>query len=479
MGKRLKIGWGRRSIVPDRPVPITGMFYLRVSQGVFNEVTVNALVLENGEDAAIFVSADMVDLRNDLIDRVTRRLRAASPEIPCDKIVMNATHTHAGPQASANRIPEERELNCMTPEETMEFIAGRTAEAIIEAWNSRDFGSVAYGYGLATVGHSRRVIYHDDISLRPNAVSDPGISVNGHGKMYGKTDDPMFSHYEGGADPFVHMLYTFDPSGKLTGAVVNVPCPAQTNEDAWLLHAGYWHNVREKLRARHGDIGIIAQSSAAGDLSPRQLHGIAAETRRYRLKYPELFEKYSKDPPLKYPKGFVKDQAEEERRAKSTLLDLLRAEDIAERIAAAFEETLAWASKEKFDAPVLRHERRMVKAARRMFPDEIYRQAKTDYDEFMARPWMTEGDLWSRVRNNSMLASRRGRCRRVIESYEEQQREPAIETPVHAIRIGDAAFVTCRYELFVDFMHRIQARSPFVQTFIVELCAFTGPLAGP
>ena len=38
------------------------------------------------------------------------------------------------------------------------------------------------------------------------------------------------------------------------------------------------------------------------------------------------------------------------------------------------------------------------------------------------------------------------------------------------MRIGDIAVVTSPFELYHDYMHRIQARSPFVQTFTVQLC---------
>ena len=39
------------------------------------------------------------------------------------------------------------------------------------------------------------------------------------------------------------------------------------------------------------------------------------------------------------------------------------------------------------------------------------------------------------------------------------------------LRIGDIAFVTNPFELYLAYQHRIQARSPFVQTFMVELTA--------
>ena len=48
-----------------------------------------------------------------------------------------------------------------------------------------------------------------------------------------------------------------------------------------------------------------------------------------------------------------------------------------------------------------------------------------------------------------------------------------IPSDIHVVRIGNIAFATNRFELYMDYMHRIQARSPFEQTFIVQLV--TGP----
>jgi hypothetical protein len=44
----------------------------------------------------------------------------------------------------------------------------------------------------------------------------------------------------------------------------------------------------------------------------------------------------------------------------------------------------------------------------------------------------------------------------------------------HAIRLGNVVFVTNPFELFLDYGHRIKARSVAEQTFIVELCGGTG-----
>ena len=37
------------------------------------------------------------------------------------------------------------------------------------------------------------------------------------------------------------------------------------------------------------------------------------------------------------------------------------------------------------------------------------------------------------------------------------------------MRVGEIAFATTRFELYMDYMHRVQARSPFIQTFVIQL----------
>jgi len=470
----LNIGWGRRSLNPGKSVAITGQFYLRVSLGEYNPVVAEALVLENGKDAAIFVSADMVALRGGILDRVRAKLRDKAPEIPCDKIIANATHTHAGPSFST-AVPAAPGLEYMPVEEIKDFIAAEIADAVMDAWKARAPGSVAFGYGFATVGHSRRTVYLEEQQLPPETLKKlAGAFVDGLGRMYGNTAEDTFSHYEAGTDAFANFMFTFDASGKLSGAVVNVPCPAQTNEHAWVLHAGFWHPVREKLRAKYGDIGIVCQCAAAGDLSPRQMHYRAAELRRYQLKYPELYRKFMKNW-LSYPEGFFQNKEQEEARRKSDVCELLRAEDISGRIAAAFDEVLDWARRDRMAAPVLRHEVASVKLARRMVTDAEFLEDKRIYDELGAEK--TESERAGRPIPRTLVA-RMNRCKRTLDRYEAQKKDPFVTTDIHAVRIGDFAFASNRFELFLDFMHRIQGRSPFVQTVIVQLVADPGAEGG-
>ena len=462
----LMIGWGKRSIVKDGPVPITGQFYLRVAQGQLTPVITQAMAMTNKNDAVIFVSADMVSVNNAVLKRVHEILKKENPSIPVDKIIVNATHTHAGP--SSNQIPDDypRQIEVTPTSEMREFIARQISDAVKEAWDNRAPGSITYGYGFATTGHSRRTLYLDDISKREAAR--PGVAMNGHGKMYGKTNDDMFDGYEAGTDAFINLFYTFDKSGKLTGAVVNVPCPSQTGEHFWYYYASFWHNVREKLSEKYGNIGIIAQAAAAGDLAPRQLHYLEAEKRRYRLKYGDKIAEYLKNP-AKTPMAWEKDPAAAARQRNADVIEIMRSEDIANRIVAAFDEVLSWAKHDKMCNPVFRHEVQTVKLSRRMFPKELVEQEKITNKKFMAQKYVEGGDKWDQLRSNSSLRSRRGRVGGVIARYEIQAKEPYITTDIHVVRVGNLAFATNRFEMFIDYMHRIQGRSPFDQTVIVQL----------
>ena len=58
--------------------------------------------------------------------------------------------------------------------------------------------------------------------------------------------------------------------------------------------------------------------------------------------------------------------------------------------------------------------------------------------------------------------------------YKEQSPEDRIPMRMHVVRIDDICFATNRFELYQDFQHRMQARSPFLQTFVIQLAGEEG-----
>ncbi|MDD6878552.1 MAG: hypothetical protein PUD44_12355 [Clostridiaceae bacterium] len=473
---RLSIGWASRDVSTTAPINIPGQFHMRISKGILDPVTTTALVVDGGDDLAIFLSLDAVVIRAHLLDEVREEVRKRNPEIPAEKILMNATHAHTGPSHynDDTEIPHDG-MEIASSEAYRHWLSAQAADAVVEAYEKRAPGGVAYGYGYAVVAHSRRVVYFDDLSKRPGAVINSTHGVNGHAAMYGNTNDDQFSHYEAGADHFVNIMFTFDAGEHLTGAIVNIPCPSQNSEQEYMLSADYWHDIRTALRGTYGDIFVLPQCAAAGDLSPRILHYGYAQTRRYRLKYGEI---------------------ETPAANKSERINRM---EIAERVKACFDEVYSWAKKEIYTELPVRHSVRTVGLARRIITDEEYQYAvdglralegeryiraeepaktqKTD-DPLVQEPELEGFDPQAALRSNSILKASRNRFAEIIDRYELQKTQPELPMELHVIQIGDIAFASNRFELYMDYQHRIQARSPFVQTFIVQLAGQPGVEGG-
>jgi hypothetical protein len=432
---RISIGWATRDITPDRPVILGAQFKMRVSEGVDGPVTVTAMALSaggSGGDSVIMVSCDRGGFRhkwydeNDFLPLVREAIRARSSEIDLDKVILNATHTHTAPMSLVDQFGPEKEVlpeGVMTAGEYMDFHKGLIAEAVVEAWHNRKPAGVSFGLGAAVVGHNRRATYFEETSAR-----SAGAVVNGFTRMYGDTNDPKFSHIEGYEDHYVNLLYTWDGMKNLTGVVVNLACPSQETEMGMKISADFWHEIRTEIRKRHGaHVHVLPQCSAAGDQSPHRLWYKEAEERMLKLR------------------------------------GLTMRQEIGRRVANAVDDVLPAARAAIQTNPPLKHAAREIKIPRRMVTDAEAAGARADLAKLEAEA--------KAGANNFRVAQR---VRRVLRRYEQQGQSPLIPMHLHAIRLGDVAFATNRFELFLDYGVRIKARSPAVQTFLVQLAANDG-----
>ncbi|OGV51133.1 MAG: hypothetical protein A2X49_01720 [Lentisphaerae bacterium GWF2_52_8] len=433
MDSKVLIGWASRDVSTDKPVGIRGQFHLRLSEGILDPVTVTALAISNDEDSVVFLSCDMVVVRSFLLRMIREKLRKINPQFPVEKIIMNATHTHEGGDLYDDNDTFETPPR-MPGKEYQEFFSSMAAEAIVEAWEKRQPGGIAWGYGFATVAYSRRAVYFDDLSKRAQAKGNPGLMVNGHAAMYGNTNDPKFSHFEAGTETSLNVLFTYDANSKLNGILVNVPCPSQVSEQIWMLSADFWHETRQELRKKFGnEIQILPQCAASGDLSPHAMYYKAALQRRLELK------------------GISERQ------------------DIAERIAEGVKEISSWASKDIRNSIRMGHISRTIGLNRRKITQAEYESELKNLEGLKELQPSTDPDPKQRMIADSILASRRNRCQAVIRRYKQQEKNSKLPMELHVLRLGDIAFASNRFELYMDYAHRIQARSPAVQTFIIQL----------
>jgi hypothetical protein len=224
---------------------------------------------------------------------------------------------------------------------------------------------------------------------------------------------------------------------------VNVPCPAQEQENLFVLSADWWHETRIELRKRFGEqLYILPQCSAAGDQSPHLLLEAAASKRMLKLKGRSMRQ------------------------------------EIACRIADAVGGILPYIDKEINRNPVLLHSVKSVDLDVNCLSEEDVRAAgleaegwkevyERELSKLQANPalrsegrWYKEAtDAYRRMQWNLNVGRR----------FESQRTQNTISVELHVVRLGEIALATNPFEYYLDFGLQIKVRSPAEQTFLIQL----------
>ncbi len=404
-----RFGWASREFTPERPGQVFGQMHVRIAREAKDPLTLTALAIDadSPTSRAVWIACDLCLIPESLQQGVRQRLAHRLPEVPADGIILSATHTHDGPVLEDGPYPHPG-ADVMTPKECCDRVADRAAEAAVAAWESRAPGRVGHVFAHAVVGHNRRAVYAD------------GTAV-----MYGKTDRPDFQCIEGYEDHSLDILPIWDDGARLTGLVLDIPCPSQVEENLSQWSADYWHDVRLDLRSRFGEhLHILPLCGAAGDQSPHFL-----------LYGPQ-------------------EQEMRDRRGLS------ERQEIARRVGQAVADALACTSPHPGQIAAGHVVRRLVLPGRSIT--------------------LRERD-WARDRLDQATASRMDldlwwpqRLRQVLECFEKDRSLPPVPIEVHALRIGQAVLATNPFELYLDYGLRIKAQSPAAQTLVVQLAAGSG-----
>lgn len=455
-----RIGWAQADITPEEPVVLGGLIHARLAEGIADPLTTTALVLDSGTEQAIWVGCDLIHISDNLLAAVRANMAVHAPEADPSKLVMHATHTHTAPPVS-NHISTAAfvkggegglDLPVMTADAYAAYVAERIAQAIGEAWSRRLPGGVSYGEGTAVIGHNRRWVNTDGLATmyrtdaqnyqRANAQNAEPLADHSHYSLC-DSDAAVFSHVEGGEDHQIQFMATYDTERQLTGLLVNVPCPAQEEEEGFRVSADWWHETRIELRKRFGEhLSILPQCGAAGDLSPHRLYGSEARQRMLNLK------------------------------------GITVRKDIANKIADAATDVLPWLPQAIEWNPSFVHRVETVSLTMNRLTEEIAQAARQEMES-----WQEKWEQELRRLEADPELKRRPRWyldasyaftlmlwqREVLTRYEEQGERPVRTIEIHALRIGHAAFVTQPFECYLDLGLQIRLRSPGVQTFLVQL----------
>ncbi len=407
---------------------------------------------EGIEENLIMISVDVVGISDgmrdeaNLRDATRERIREKIPQLNPDKIIINATHTHAAPLISTLKPIEEiygfpieqlsPEKEVISPADNIQELSKTLASAAIEAWQNKIPAGISYGLSHAVVGRNRLQ-----------------AKKEGNSTMYGNTNDPNFSHIEGYEDHALNLIFTWNKDEELTGILINIPAPSQVSEHSFELSADFWHDTRIRIKKEFGEqVHVFPQVSAAGDLSPHVMIDGKAEERMQRLMgWEEL--------------GTGRNS-------------LAQRHQIANRITEGIASIFPVMQKNIDFAPVVLHQAKVLELPRRLLGEEDVKTAQQEAkewgekyqavkDQLIDNPDMIHNPRWYRDATTSYSRMRRGTV--VEERYELEKTNPTLPVEIHALRIGEIAMVTNPFELYLDYGMRMKARSPAVQTFVAQL----------
>ncbi len=442
---KLIIGWAEESITPDKKVSLVGQFYERISEYVETELTATALAIEAGEEQCIMVSGDLTSASRNLLNEIRARLTEEGnlDGIDVSKIILGATHTHTSISYSGRSdyrsidtlmhyLPEgveyEKVVNTtqegvQTPDEGRAMLVERIAKVIRRAWAARKPGYIATGFGRAAVGHNRRTCYDD-----------------GSAAMWGDTNNACFTTMEAGQDTGIEMMFTYDEDKKITGALLNVACPSQVLEHRSFMSSDYWGKVKKYLRERlGGDFYVYGMCSAAGDQCPRDL---------VRWVEPHV--------PILDPN--IERKVVLPRTADPSMFEIEGTVKIGKRIGREVMDAIEGVTELVGDCDFVHKALELNLPYRRVSKGEA-KEAEDRLQRYLAGKTKV---------NYADKANTLFECG-IIGRYILQQKRDLVNIEVHIMKLGDIAFATNPFELFLDYGNLIRARSMANQTFLSQL----------
>lgn len=452
---QIKIGWAEEEFLLTKPVSLQGQFAERISEYIEKPVGATAMAVEAGGEQMVLCSVDLVSVSLHLMNTVRKLLAGNGAGLDPMKVVVSATHPHTAPGYTGrginrtssegggrsfralveSELPADKKYvesadvsgnnDIMDDDTLLEEISSKIAKAVLSAWNNRAEGYYANAFGRAVVGMCRRVTYSD-----------------GSAQMWGDTNTAVFEALEGGNDSGIELLYVFDKNKELTGVVANLACPAQCVQHRLFVSPDFWGEVKMLLRQRLGkNVFLLPQCSAAGDQCPVDM-----------VRWVEP-ESDVNDPNLKRnnpPK----------RKADPSMFDIAGMKKTGKRITNEIMDVLEEGDYElQSDVPFYHEVKLMQLPLRRATLAEEKEARKAIREYFQSKP----GDV--DFNDAAHLQVHLGILRRM----ELQEKVEVVDTEVHIIRLGDVAFATNPFELFLDYGNQIKARSLAQQTFLIQL----------
>jgi len=228
----LKVGIATADITPEGPVWMAGFAARKKpSEGIYNRLTATCLVFDNGHTRVGFLAVDLCKIYESQLDDL--RAAAQKARIPPQHLMVNASHTHCGPQLGHKHNAAYAAL-----------FKARTNPLFAAAVADLQPAVLHYTVGSCTMGINRR-------------------QLNAKGKCIGMRPEPRKP-----IDPDVPILRISSPDGKVRAVVFGYACHP-TTMGGYEIGTDYPGFARDWVAAAWPGCVPVFLQGCGGDVKPR------------------------------------------------------------------------------------------------------------------------------------------------------------------------------------------------------------------
>jgi len=241
MKNQFKVGVAREVISPNLGTLLQGYPRKRPAKKVFDDLTVSAIAFSNGDTCGIMISAEILQVPADLIDRI-KSLIFKETCVDSKNISFSATHTHSGPSVESmagwGDANDEYVENILIPQ---------TIKACKKALENMTPAVMGVSITESKAGINRR---------QYNIKGGVSLGQNPFG-VYDKT---------------MTFLAFKDLSGKPILNIIHYGCHPTSAGSAWYITRD-WPGVMIDSLEKHTGAITVYFNGAEGDVGPRVTNG--------------------------------------------------------------------------------------------------------------------------------------------------------------------------------------------------------------
>ena len=252
----LKTGFGISEFTPyGRKISLLGQMHERITQEIHDGIFVTAMLIESESARTLWIAVDALGMTKEASYECYIGAKEVIPDLKEEEFVTSATHIHTGlPFEAYNSLTatDTEPDDVIKSHECRKLLSNAARKAVADAKKSLEESRMEIAVSRIQTGVCRRMEYTDGKTI-----------------MYGNTAREDFLKTEGRDGGPMQLIYVYGKTNNLKGVVANLPCTAQCDEQAYYVTSDYWGIVRENVRHELGeDVTVVPLCRAAGDLTP-------------------------------------------------------------------------------------------------------------------------------------------------------------------------------------------------------------------